>query len=196
MSKDIDFLLRLYRLTGAASSAIKSAFVAKGKRIAELEENLREAEKSIDSLTGHLGRETDDAIALRAKLAEAKTEARIKRQQFEVALRAARNIRKWAKAERDRLREVFLLPFSALQRRYGLNFAQATKIQSAARAALTPTVADTCVWREDLDAPWITGCGEAFEFFEDGPTENRARYCQYCGKRIEVEKQEADDGES
>ncbi len=52
-----------------------------------------------------------------------------------------------------------------------------------------------CVWRENGDGAWITGCDDAFEFFEDGPTENGARYCQYCGKRIEVVKQEVTDAD-
>lgn len=44
-----------------------------------------------------------------------------------------------------------------------------------------------CHWR--LDDPdrgiWETGCGHAFQFTADGPRENGARFCCYCGKRLE-----------
>jgi hypothetical protein len=31
---------------------------------------------------------------------------------------------------------------------------------------------------------WETGCGEAHVFFVDGPTENKCRFCCYCGKPL------------
>jgi uncharacterized Zn-finger protein len=42
-----------------------------------------------------------------------------------------------------------------------------------------------CVWTEDENGPWETGCGHTFEFFEDGPSENGAAFCLYCGKPVE-----------
>jgi hypothetical protein len=45
----------------------------------------------------------------------------------------------------------------------------------------TPNV---CHWTDDTDPDfnvWRTGCGEMFTFLEDGPTENKMRYCCYCG---------------
>ena len=43
---------------------------------------------------------------------------------------------------------------------------------------------DTCAWRED-EGVWDTDCGNAFEINEGGPTENKMKYCCYCGKEIE-----------
>jgi hypothetical protein len=46
----------------------------------------------------------------------------------------------------------------------------------------------TCVWREDEDGVWHTGCGEAWQFTTDGPTENSQRFCGYCGAHIDARK--------
>ena len=59
-------------------------------------------------------------------------------------------------------------------------------------AALRET---TCLWKEDLDGPWETACGGAWEFIDDGPEENNCFYCPHCGKRIMVEKQEIESEE-
>jgi DNA-directed RNA polymerase subunit RPC12/RpoP len=53
----------------------------------------------------------------------------------------------------------------------------------------------TCLWKEDLDGPWETACGGAWEFIDDGPEENNCIYCPHCGKRIMVEKQEIESEE-
>lgn len=45
-----------------------------------------------------------------------------------------------------------------------------------------------CEWREDSDGNWDTGCGETFCFESDGPTENRCRFCNYCGGALMVVK--------
>ena len=43
----------------------------------------------------------------------------------------------------------------------------------------------TCVWTWDEHNDfWDTACGESFCFINDGPKENRTKYCQYCGKPI------------
>lgn len=42
-----------------------------------------------------------------------------------------------------------------------------------------------CQWSEDEDGNWDTDCGECFVFEAGGPTENRAKWCFYCGRRIE-----------
>lgn len=41
-----------------------------------------------------------------------------------------------------------------------------------------------CTWTETWEGQWETECGEIFEFFWDGPKENRQRYCGYCGREI------------
>ena len=57
-----------------------------------------------------------------------------------------------------------------------------------AKAALDSTSPQTCAWREDEDGVWETACGEAFSFDYDGPVENKTRYCQYCGKPVDVKQ--------
>lgn len=44
----------------------------------------------------------------------------------------------------------------------------------------------TCKWTLDdtHGNKWDTECGHAFEFTTDGPEENGARFCQYCGGRL------------
>ena len=46
---------------------------------------------------------------------------------------------------------------------------------------------EKCKWTVDEDGIYDTGCGERYEFFEDGPKENKVNFCMYCGKIIEVE---------
>ena len=42
-----------------------------------------------------------------------------------------------------------------------------------------------CDWREDEDSgAWHTACGHLWEFIDDGPTENGAKFCPYCGGRL------------
>lgn len=48
------------------------------------------------------------------------------------------------------------------------------------------TKPETCLWQEDDDGNWNASCGEdIFCFFEGGPSDNRMRFCCYCGKRLE-----------
>jgi hypothetical protein len=48
----------------------------------------------------------------------------------------------------------------------------------------------TCEWR--YDGVWISACGAAFQFNEDGPTENGFAFCFKCGNPIVV-KADAED---
>lgn len=46
-----------------------------------------------------------------------------------------------------------------------------------------------CTWSacgDDDRTLYDTDCGNIFEFMNDGPIENRMKFCPYCGKRIEV----------
>ena len=53
-----------------------------------------------------------------------------------------------------------------------------------------PGTPRACKWTADGEI-WQTECGHAFEFTADGPTENKAKFCQYCGGNlIEVQLQE------
>jgi hypothetical protein len=65
-----------------------------------------------------------------------------------------------------------------------------SKLDAALRAcpeALAPPD-DGCVWTlEDEDgSAYQTSCGEMFEFNDGGPAENKAKFCQYCGKALVV----------
>ena len=44
--------------------------------------------------------------------------------------------------------------------------------------------AGPCVWTENENGAWETGCGHTWEFITDGPQENGAKYCIYCGHKI------------
>ena len=58
------------------------------------------------------------------------------------------------------------------------------RAQKRHRAETTP-----CHWTDDTDPDfnvWRTDCGEAFTFLEAGPTENKMRFCCYCGLALVV----------
>lgn len=38
-----------------------------------------------------------------------------------------------------------------------------------------------CTWQSDEDGNWHTECGEIFVIIDGTPTENKMRYCPYCG---------------
>ena len=42
----------------------------------------------------------------------------------------------------------------------------------------------SCKWVADDNGTYFTECGETFEFTNDGPKENNARFCMYCGNKI------------
>lgn len=41
-----------------------------------------------------------------------------------------------------------------------------------------------CIWKYDPDGYWQTQCGDQFCFSEAGPTENRVKFCHFCGKSV------------
>jgi hypothetical protein len=47
---------------------------------------------------------------------------------------------------------------------------------------LSPRALETCTWKYDPDGYWQTECGDQFCFSEGGPTENRVKFCHYCGR--------------
>jgi len=51
---------------------------------------------------------------------------------------------------------------------------------SDAEAAPAP-----CVWRENEDGLWDTSCGREWEFIDDGPKENRVKFCIECGQPVQ-----------
>jgi rRNA maturation endonuclease Nob1 len=50
-----------------------------------------------------------------------------------------------------------------------------------------------CVWAEDENGIWGTGCGHTFETFTDSPSENGFKFCPYCGKQVKEQSKETDD---
>ncbi len=42
-----------------------------------------------------------------------------------------------------------------------------------------------CVWSEDSDGNWESGCGEMFVFNDGTPKENKMKFCCYCGSLLE-----------
>jgi rRNA maturation endonuclease Nob1 len=46
-----------------------------------------------------------------------------------------------------------------------------------------------CAWfRADDDTDmWESACGNAFQFNDDGPVENKFAFCPYCGARVDAE---------
>ena len=43
---------------------------------------------------------------------------------------------------------------------------------------------NTCTWTEDEDGAFETGCGDMFDFTNDGPSENGFKFCPYCGGEL------------
>lgn len=64
-----------------------------------------------------------------------------------------------------------------------------------------PKPPTTCAWVEEGDGyngigVWDTACGKAFVYDDGSPSDNGARFCQYCGKPIEqvdYEREEEED---
>ena len=55
-----------------------------------------------------------------------------------------------------------------------------------------------CTWREEMqvdDVAWQTSCGNLFSFSADGPTENRFKFCPYCGGGLIVAPSRRSSGE-
>lgn len=46
----------------------------------------------------------------------------------------------------------------------------------------------TCTWTDEVDGPWQTACGHAFEFISEGPGENGFKHCCFCGGKIIVKE--------
>jgi len=49
-----------------------------------------------------------------------------------------------------------------------------------------------CAWTEDVDGNYDTDCGQMFCFIEGGPSENKMRFCCYCGLVLVVVPRQPD----
>ena len=60
---------------------------------------------------------------------------------------------------------------------------------AAASAAMKPL---TCIWTEqdddDMPGTYASACGEMWSFNDGGVVENNVRFCQGCGKPVQVTK--------
>lgn len=70
-----------------------------------------------------------------------------------------------------------------VQMRAALESFAASRLDAATPAPCVDS-GERCVWGEDSDGTWNTGCGEMFVFTDGGPEDNDARFCIYCGKGI------------
>ncbi len=49
-----------------------------------------------------------------------------------------------------------------------------------------PLEKQKCLWKQDEDGNFHTGCGTIYTFIESGPPENGFKACPFCGALIEV----------
>ena len=47
-----------------------------------------------------------------------------------------------------------------------------------------PILCKTCQWSENQNGVWDTACDKTFFFDADGPVENGAKFCLYCGGEL------------
>jgi len=47
---------------------------------------------------------------------------------------------------------------------------------------------EKCEWKYDNDVGYTTLCGGAFSIVERTPSDNKMKFCPYCGKEIEVKE--------
>lgn len=60
-------------------------------------------------------------------------------------------------------------------------------MRSALAAAGNSQGLDTCKWTHDEpEYSWDSACGEKWSFIDGGPEDNRVRFCQGCGKSVEL----------
>ena len=59
-------------------------------------------------------------------------------------------------------------------------------------------MAEQCEWKEEIqpdgDSLWETSCGQTFCFNGGTPTDNKMKYCCYCGKELKETLEVADEG--
>jgi hypothetical protein len=52
-----------------------------------------------------------------------------------------------------------------------------------------------CIWSEQFDGNYETGCGFSFIFNDGHPKENGFRFCPYCGNALEEKRYKANGGD-
>lgn len=59
---------------------------------------------------------------------------------------------------------------------------------ACARNAKPGLIGTECVWRQDNDGYWLTGCGDhPWQYETGGPSDNHQIFCHRCGGKVVVE---------
>lgn len=67
---------------------------------------------------------------------------------------------------------------------------------NVAGIVIVPKNQKSCTWTEDEDGNWDTQCDNIFVIIEGTPTENKMKFCCYCGGRLkEVRYKEKEESE-
>ncbi len=63
-----------------------------------------------------------------------------------------------------------------------ITIAELSQEIQALQAELDKHCKADCEWKwDDVDDYWETGCGNAYCIIEGTPTENKMKFCPYCG---------------
>jgi hypothetical protein len=46
---------------------------------------------------------------------------------------------------------------------------------------------EVCIWKQDEDGVYQSGCGDAWVFEDGTPADNHVRFCPFCGLPLVVE---------
>jgi len=76
-----------------------------------------------------------------------------------------------------------------ISRAYGAEYAAKAEVERLREElSALKTTQTTCTWTHEMDEweddYWHTECGEDYELFDGGPTENGMLYCHHCGGRL------------
>jgi hypothetical protein len=155
--------------------------------------------------------ETAKTIASRAAFFESYTQAAFERDIFQALQAQAQRTREETLAEVERLQDAirtygdhvgncprmtlehlgdactcgFWDVRPELREKYGTGAALREPTQEPGE-----TLARECVWTDDGEGNWDTGCGERYIILEGTPTQNDMRFCAFCGAALREPTQE------
>ena len=68
---------------------------------------------------------------------------------------------------------------------------RALRFALKAAVAIQNEAQSVCHWKPEMmsdeDEAWRSDCGEVWSFFEGDPADNDVKFCQGCGRRVEIE---------
>ncbi len=56
-----------------------------------------------------------------------------------------------------------------------------TWAERVAKSAALHNQPSGCIWKQDWEGNWASGCGRRFVFIDATPSENGFRFCPFCG---------------